>query len=68
MGIDASVLGEPSLEPLLDQFVCVRVINANALDLSRAAEPPGAGHPLGTDESGRDVLGRLLAGDRKSVV
>ena len=34
-GIDASVLNEPALGPLLDQFVCVRVINANALDLSR---------------------------------
>jgi serine protease Do len=33
-GIDASVLNEPELRPLLDQFVCVRVINANALDLS----------------------------------
>jgi serine protease Do len=35
MGIDASVLSEPSLSSLLNQFVCVRVINANALDLSR---------------------------------
>lgn len=34
-GIDASVLNEPELTPLLDQFVCVRVINANTLDLSR---------------------------------
>ena len=34
MGIDASVLTEPELAPLLDQFVCVRVINANALDLA----------------------------------
>lgn len=34
-GIDASVLQEAELVPLLDQFVCVRVINANALDLSR---------------------------------
>ena len=33
-GIDAGVLTEPELAPLLDQFVCVRVINANALDLS----------------------------------
>jgi hypothetical protein len=33
-GIDASVLNEPNLQPLLDKFVCVRVINANALDLS----------------------------------
>lgn len=34
-GIDASVLQEPELAPLLDKFVCVRVINANALDLTR---------------------------------
>ncbi len=34
-GIDAQVLlAESDLTPLLDQFVCVRVINANALDLS----------------------------------
>ena len=39
----------------------------NALDLARAAEPPGGGHLLGTDESGRDVLGRLLAGGRVSL-
>jgi hypothetical protein len=32
-GIDAQVLEEADLAPLLDQFVCVRVINANALDL-----------------------------------
>lgn len=36
-GIDAQVLkrAEEDLAPLLDQFVCVRVINANALDLAR---------------------------------
>jgi hypothetical protein len=34
-GLDAQVLEEPELLPLLDQFVRVRVINANALDLSR---------------------------------
>jgi hypothetical protein len=34
MGIDASILTNDDLQPLLDQFVCVRVINANALDLS----------------------------------
>ncbi len=35
-GIDAKVVVEQSdLAPLLDQFVCVRVINANALDLAR---------------------------------
>jgi serine protease Do len=35
MGIDAGILEARDLEPLLDEFVCVRVINANALDLSR---------------------------------
>jgi serine protease Do len=36
MGIDTAVLlQDKELAPLLDQFVCVRVINANALDLTR---------------------------------
>lgn len=35
-GIDAQVLlRDTELDPLLDQFVCVRLINANTLDLSR---------------------------------
>lgn len=34
-GIDASILNSQELQPLLDQFNCVRIINANALDLSR---------------------------------
>ncbi len=35
-GIDAQILMDRSeVAPLLDQFVCVRVINANALDLSK---------------------------------
>jgi hypothetical protein len=35
-GLDARVLLENTeLSPLLDQFVCVRLINANALDLNR---------------------------------
>jgi hypothetical protein len=34
MGIDAGVLTEPDLQPLLNRFVRVRVINANALDLA----------------------------------
>lgn len=36
MGLDSAVLMQGAeLAPLLDQFVCVRVINANALDLSK---------------------------------
>ena len=33
-GIDANILSQKELQPLLDKFICVRVINANALDLS----------------------------------
>lgn len=33
-GIDAAVIEDKSLASLLDQFVCARIINANALDLS----------------------------------
>lgn len=35
MGMDASVLTSGEIAPLLDQFVCVRVINANALELAK---------------------------------
>jgi serine protease Do len=34
-GIDAQVLEEADLAAVLDQFVCVRLINANAIDLAR---------------------------------
>lgn len=30
--------------------------------------PPGPGHPLGTDPSGRDVLGRLMIGGQDSLI
>ena len=46
MGIDASVLNSGELQPLLDQFVCVRVINANALDLSLYPFMPDRGDYL----------------------
>jgi peptide/nickel transport system permease protein len=39
----------------------------DAADLDRRLRPPGGGHPLGTDELGRDVLARTLHGARVSV-
>ena len=39
----------------------------NAVDLFARFAPPGAGHPLGTDELGRDLLLRLLYGGRVSL-
>ena len=37
------------------------------VDPLAALRPPGPDHPLGTDESGRDVLARLLYGGRVSL-
>lgn len=37
------------------------------MDLSIAGHGPSAAHPLGVDESGRDVVGRLMAGGRVSL-
>ncbi|WOF24740.1 ABC transporter permease [Microbacterium betulae] len=38
-----------------------------AIDPSRAFLPPGPSHPLGTDESGRDVLTRIVHGTAASA-
>jgi len=38
-----------------------------AIAMDRALEPPGAGHWLGTDAFGRDVLSRVLHGARFSL-
>ncbi|HLW46151.1 MAG TPA: ABC transporter permease [bacterium] len=37
------------------------------MDLGAFLAPPGPGHVLGTDESGRDVLSRLMFGGRVSL-
>ena len=43
-------------------------VDPNAVELLERLAGPSAGHPLGTDELGRDVLLRLLAGGRVSLV
>jgi peptide/nickel transport system permease protein len=40
----------------------------NAVDLLGRFQPPGAEHPLGTDELGRDLLLRLLYGGQVSLL
>lgn len=42
--------------------------DATSQDLSRRLMGPTSGHPLGLDELGRDVLARLLAGARISLL
>jgi peptide/nickel transport system permease protein len=39
-------------------------VHINLLAVNR---PPGAGHPLGTDDLGYDVLGRLMVGGQSSL-
>ncbi|MFL6246461.1 MAG: ABC transporter permease [Thermoanaerobaculia bacterium] len=39
----------------------------NTIDLASRLEPPGNGHPLGTDDLGRDVLSRMIHGARVSL-
>jgi peptide/nickel transport system permease protein len=41
--------------------------NQTLVDLNNANLPPGNGHPLGTDEYGIDLLGRLMVGGQSSL-
>ena len=41
--------------------------NQMTVELNSATLPPGAGHPLGTDGYGYDVLGRLMVGGQSSL-
>jgi peptide/nickel transport system permease protein len=38
-----------------------------ASNLAEANLPPGPGHPLGTDDNGFDILGRLMSGGQSSL-
>jgi peptide/nickel transport system permease protein len=41
--------------------------NQVTVNLDSATLPPGAGHPLGTDGDGFDILGRLMLGGQSSL-
>jgi peptide/nickel transport system permease protein len=49
------------LAPFISPF------NPNDIDRKHILEPPGARHPLGTDDLGRDVLSRMVHGSRISL-
>lgn len=46
----------------------IRPFDPAAIDLMHVDAPPGAGHLLGTDLVGRDVLSRLMYGSRISLL
>ncbi|WP_309571932.1 ABC transporter permease [Deinococcus sp.] len=46
----------------------MRPVDPDVLDLSHQLAPSTVAHPLGTDESGRDVLVRLMLGGRISLL
>jgi peptide/nickel transport system permease protein len=41
--------------------------NQTTVDLANENLPPAAGHPLGTDQNGYDILGRLMVGGQISL-
>lgn len=58
----ASVLILSLASPLVSPY------DPDAIDLGSLKEPPGAaGHILGTDQKGRDIFSRVLAGGRISI-
>ncbi len=60
-GLALLVLAAPLVSTLLGH-------DADAVDLLARLAPPSLGHPLGTDELGRDELLRLLYGGRVSLL
>jgi peptide/nickel transport system permease protein len=50
-------------------FVGPLIYHSNQVgsDLAAANLPPGKGHPLGTDDNGFDILGRLMVGGQSSI-
>jgi peptide/nickel transport system permease protein len=61
LGLVAAVMAFSFLGPLFYHT------NQVTVELAQATEPPGPGHPLGTDASGYDVLGRLMLGGQSSL-
>jgi peptide/nickel transport system permease protein len=54
---------------ILFSFIGPLIYNTDQLNPNLVATnlSPGSGHPLGTDESGFDILGRLMVGGQSSI-
>ena len=64
-------LDDPDLErpaePATFTLAAPIPFSPNTIDLVSRLEPPGNGHPLGTDDLGRDLLSRMIHGARVSL-
>jgi ABC-type dipeptide/oligopeptide/nickel transport system permease subunit len=63
--VATAVLAVVVLAALIGPAVCP--YSPNEIDLDAALASPGLSHPFGTDNHGRDVLARTLAGARVSL-
>lgn len=43
-------------------------VQPDAIGLAAVLQPPSVAHPMGTDDTGRDVLARFLAGGQTSIL
>ncbi|MFI2780162.1 dipeptide/oligopeptide/nickel ABC transporter permease/ATP-binding protein [Streptomyces sp. ALB3] len=64
-GVSAALLLILVLAILLAPFIAPQAPDASSL--ADAFADPSAGHPLGTDSAGRDILSRLLYGGRTTL-
>ena len=66
--VSAAILAALALVALLSPLLAALLgIDPNAVDLLARLSPPSAGHLLGTDDIGRDVLLRLVEGGQVSL-
>ena len=66
-----AVLGTVMLLGIILMAALAPIITNNQpffTDMTAVGKPPGPGHPLGTDRSGRDVWARLAFGARTSLI
>ncbi|MBR2484582.1 MAG: ABC transporter permease [Oscillospiraceae bacterium] len=42
--------------------------DVESMDMANALQPPGSGHPFGTDQYGRDLMTRIFYGTRISLI
>ena len=42
--------------------------DVETMDMANALQPPGSGHPFGTDQYGRDLMTRIFYGTRISLI